>query len=326
MLEGTEQLKFIPIAGLLIYVGLISGYIPSPLYHRNEKWPREYAILQLVFLVLTAARITEWTYNPETGANDEDEESEYNENVEEFCMFVNWLEATLWKWFYKYFKEDFLESILEIGQRFADVGLVAIIGIIVNRNDKLRQWNDTNLPMPMVFLRNLFLLCAFELWSSSEGIFDTEGDLYMYCESQYNITPGLVAPDYPTEQLLTEFSDAWKEFHPSNLALVRLSHSILYPSILLLLTQRRMTSFVLWVLFMDIDFFHALADMFHYVSGPELADDRLDFQSESSSLCYVNVLFVQTFAAYPLNFLYLTTSMGDTNFSQMEDLMLVDEL
>ena len=76
---------------------------------------------------------------------------------------------------------------------------------------------------------------------------------------------------------------------------------------------------------MDIDFFHALADMFHYVSGPELAEDRLDFQNGSND-CYVNVNFVQTLAAFPLNFLYLTTSMGDTNFSQMEDLMLVDEL
>ena len=33
-------------------------------------------------------------------------------------------------------------------------------------------------------------------------------------------------------------------------------------------------------MFMEIDFFHMLADMLHYVSGPELAGQRLDFKGE----------------------------------------------
>ena len=59
-----------------------------------------------------------------------------------------------------------------------------------------------------------------------------------------------------------------------------------------------------------------LADMFHYVSGPELAEDRLEFQGQETD-CYVNVQFWQTMLAYPLNFVYLTTSLGDTSESTM---------
>jgi hypothetical protein len=111
--------------------------------------------------------------------------------------------------------------------------------------------------------------------------------------------------------LVTDFVEAWKHFHPSYLMLVCLSHCILNPSILVLLTRRHLTLFFIWLIFIEIDFNNPLTDMFHYVSGPELAEDRLQFQGEDKA-CFVNVQFWQTMLAYPLNFVYLTTSLGDT--------------
>ena len=88
-----------------------------------------------------------------------------------------------------------------------------------------------------------------------------------------------------------------------------------YPTIILLLTRRRLSKFLIWLVFFeDIDFSQTLADMFHYVSGPELAEERLAFQGGTKD-CYVNVQFWQNMLAYPLNFLYLTTSLGDTQLS-----------
>ena len=75
-----------------------------------------------------------------------------------------------------------------------------------------------------------------------------------------------------------------------------------------------MTIFLTWVLFFEMDFFQALADMVHYVSGPEMAEDRLDFRDNPNN-CYVNVFLFQTLFAYPMNFIFLTTSLGDGDIS-----------
>eukprot|EP00957_Ditylum_brightwellii_P020901 1576143-Ditylum_brightwellii.AAC.1 len=54
----VNEVASIPIIGISIYLGLISGYLPSPLYERNERWPWEYAIFQVLLLILTASRLT----------------------------------------------------------------------------------------------------------------------------------------------------------------------------------------------------------------------------------------------------------------------------
>lgn len=222
------------------------------------------------------------------------------------------MDADLHRWIYKHFQETPLDSAMELAVEFSYLGFGILLTRVVDRHKSLRKWDDSNLPMPMIFLRNLAILMIVNYWFIYSSLFDPESLQGKYCEKHYNITVGFVAPDYSLTAIATEFADAWKEFHPSNLRLVRMSHSILYPSILLPLTRRRLTTFLVWMLFIEIDFFHLLADMFHYVSGPALAEDRLDFQG-GSKMCYVNVHFVQTMLAYPLNFVYLTTSMGDTS-------------
>jgi len=302
-MTGLDSLSLIPIFGIAIYAGLISGYIPSFLYDRNERWPRQYVILQIFLLVATAARLTHSPYiyvymHDEDEGEGEDEDGdafEYNQDIHELADFS-------------------LGSAAEMRRECIYLGLGILLAKFVNRHKTLRKWDDTNLPLSILILRNLAIFMTFNLWGMYTRAFSTRTDssLSQLCEEKYNITPGLVAPDTLAD-IVTDFLDAWKEFHPSNLRLVRMSHSILYPSIFLLLTRRRYTTFLVWFLFFEFDFHHILADMFHYVSAPELADDRLDFQ-ESSQSCYLNVKFVRLMLSYPLNFVYLTTSMGGTSF------------
>lgn len=136
--------------------------------------------------------------------------------------------------------------------------------------------------MTLVFARNCALYFAVSTLFVWENMSDTDGETHKFCKKEFNITPGWVAPeDYSLTQMTSEFTEAWKTFHLSELWLVRMSHAILYPSILLLLARRRLTSFFIWVMFIEIDLFHMLADIVHYVSGPSLAEARLEFQGEA---------------------------------------------
>lgn len=89
----VNELAPIPIIGIAIYVGLISGHIPSPLYERNERWSREYAILQIIFLILTASCLTRKA-NVMEDKVDDDDEYEYDLNLEELASFTHWLDST----------------------------------------------------------------------------------------------------------------------------------------------------------------------------------------------------------------------------------------
>lgn len=313
-------LWIIPVLGLALYIGLISGYIPSPLYRKGEVWPRHYAFFQIALILLTAFRLTGKYENANVDNDNEDDdldssddgEYEYQNDFSELTQFTNWMGANLHSFI---FKEDGLEDFIEVvGEAIMwFVGSILLSYFVENSSFKtLRKIDETKyLSSVLVFARNLGLLFTINILFIYGDLFDDEGTMRNYCKRKHGITPGLIAPNYPFSTLATEFAEAWKVFHPSYLTLVRLSHSILYPSILLLLTRRRLTHFFIWLMFIEIDFFHMLADMFHYVSGPELAEDRLNFQGHSTD-CYVNVVFWQTMLAYPLNFLYLTTSLGDT--------------
>jgi uncharacterized membrane protein len=80
---SLSTLHIISVIAFTIYLGLISGIIPSPLYQnqKQKQWSSEYAILQLAFVVLTAARLTSQGTSAESldmvmvGG---DEESEYD--------------------------------------------------------------------------------------------------------------------------------------------------------------------------------------------------------------------------------------------------------
>ena len=59
-----------PFIGICIYIGLCSGYIPSPLYRRGERWPIWYQRLQVLMLCFTIAHLD---FNT-SGKQKEDEE------------------------------------------------------------------------------------------------------------------------------------------------------------------------------------------------------------------------------------------------------------
>eukprot|EP00588_Corethron_pennatum_P009500 CAMPEP_0194268120 /NCGR_PEP_ID=MMETSP0169-20130528/2500_1 /TAXON_ID=218684 /ORGANISM="Corethron pennatum, Strain L29A3" /LENGTH=455 /DNA_ID=CAMNT_0039009221 /DNA_START=95 /DNA_END=1462 /DNA_ORIENTATION=- len=319
--DNANYIQLIPIAGIVIFMGIISGYIPSPLYNRNERWPREYAIAQLVLLIMTASRLTRHIDNYEEGEEldeEEDEESyDYDYDIKELASFTSWLGSSLFKLFFKDNYNHFIENFTNELVRFS---LVVAASYIVARIDWLKKIDETkNLPLVLVFFRNFFLHVVISIWFIWEDLIDSDGGQLKECRNEHNIEPGFIAPDYPLSQMASEFAAGWKVFHLSDLWLVRLSHAILYPSILLLYTRRPLTLFFIWVMFIEIDFFHMLADMIHYVSGPALAEKRFDFQSHPTD-CYVNVQLLQTLLAYPLNFLYLTTSFGDTPPTNIADI------
>jgi len=312
----APALQLVPVVGLMVYVGLISGHIPSPLYDRGDRWPREYAIFQLMLLVLTATRLTrsgdESVEDSEDNEDSEDSEDDedYDYDIEELATFTSWLGSDLNKLFFKgnldLFTENFTEEMIYFGT-------AVTLSYAVTKIEWLHKLDASkHLPMPLVFLRNFGLHVAITVAYIWNDMSDPEQSQYKFCRQEYSVVPGFVAPDYSMSRLTHEFAAGWKVFHLSDLWLVRLSHAILYPSILLLYTRRPLTMFFVWVFFIEIDFFHALADASHYVSGPDLAEARLDFQGGVQSACYLNVQVVQTLMAYPLNFLYLATRYGDT--------------
>jgi len=172
--------------------------------------------------------------------------------------------------------------------------------------------------MGVIFLRNMLLYVAFTTFF----IWDDD-DSFKFCEEDHGIKPdSWVAPNYPLSQLAYDFAAAWKRFHPSHYGLLRITHALLYPPVLLLLTRRKLSHFFIWFFFVEeMDVFRVLADMWHYVldDGADLlAEQRSDFQDEARA-CYINVCVIQTMLAYPLNFLFLTTSFGDTVLPHHDD-------
>ncbi len=311
----VNELAPIPIIGVVIYVGLISGYIPSPLYERNERWPRPYVIFQLMLLILTASRLTRRLDDDEMMQeqedDSEDEEYEYDHDVEELTTFTFWMGNMLHKIFYR--GED--GPIRELFDVLME-DLIGFVPFVVLFKFMIRyEWvqkidESKNLSFPFVVARNCLIFLLTTVFCIWEDMNDPEGGQYNYCMDHHKVTPGWVAPNYPVSTIVDEFTSAWKTFHTSDLWLIRLSHAVLYPSILLLLTRRKLSTFFIWLLFMEIDIFHMLADMVHYVSGPSLAEDRLNFQGGAKD-CYLNVYLFQTIFAYPMNFVYLSTSLGD---------------
>lgn len=319
IIEREGLLIVCPSVALSVYLGLISGWIPTPLYEGNEMWPRSYAILQLMFIVLTASRLTSRVCQPPFPAiegiqdddDDDDDYWEYKNNMEELSDYSHWNGASLHEIFVHDNGKEQLFSKL-ILPKLIIFALASAAAHLVNRIGFLHRMDRTNMPMPFVFLRNLIFLICIELWFISKSFLSPESGHIEYCEKMYNTTTAFIAPDLPFSQIVSEFVTVWKVFHPSHLHWVRLSHSITYPAILLLLTRRRLTHFVIWMIFLEIDFAHLIADMFHYVADPELADERLSFQHGRASNCFVNVKLTRELLAYPVNFLSLTTSFGDT--------------
>lgn len=132
-----------------------------------------------------------------------------------------------------------------------------------------------------------------------------------YCKAQryYNrdyVSTGFRYSPEPLQEILSEVVSKWKEFHPPHLWLVRLSHAIFYPGILLCLSQSDIYKFLIWaVFFQGIALNHAVADYIHVSQDVELAMLRLNYQGYGSGDCYLDSMTSETLLAYPLNLLYL---------------------
>ena len=128
------------------------------------------------------------------------------------------------------------------------------------------------------------------------------GDISTLCE-KVNPEGAFLPPTMDqVKQSMIGFLEAWKTFHPAHLWGVRISHAFLYPTILIMLTRRSLSKFLIWFIFIEFDVFQLLADMTHYSSGPELANERFQYR-QNESICYAGVATMQSILAYPMNFL-----------------------
>jgi hypothetical protein len=142
---------------------------------------------------------------------------------------------------------------------------------------KKSKKDQTTTHIILVVLRNVCLHVLLSGWLVWSEMRDIESEFHMYCVSEFDIKPaGLIASNYTLSEFAPQFAEAWKVFHPSNLWLVRLSHAILYPCTLLVIIRQHFNSFLVWYCF-SIFADDMLADIVHYVSGPQLADmsDRI---------------------------------------------------
>lgn len=107
---------------------------------------------------------------------------------------------------------------------------------------------------------------------------------------------------------LTELSDKWRVYHQPQFLLVRVSHIFTYLPILLCLTRSTAFDFAVWRVFM-LFVPDAVADWAHYVDSPAVAAARLTY--EGADLCEgIDRHFVRTAVSFPMNWLFLTTSLG----------------
>lgn len=301
MVREDDRLAVTTISYLCILfnLGLVSGYIPSPLYPRNTRWPRAYAIFQVVMLLLTFSRLT----NPLPTTQNQDL---WLEDFAEISQFLGTnLRVVFYDW--ELFLRGGLARIMDELVFFA--GVFVLAKFLAKYEDKSSE--TKRIWIGYVILRNLLFITMTNYADFYDDMKDDFEHL-VYCQE---INPHRdLFPSEGIQSGIVSFLEAWKRFHPSHLWSVRLGHAILYPAILMLLTRRRLSEFIIWSVCFEFDFFQLNAEMNHYASGPELADARLDYQGGPNS-CYVGPYMINMVLGYPVNFLFLTTPLGDTNLT-----------
>jgi len=258
---------------------------------KNERWPFQYATFQAVILFLTYMRL-EKDETPK-----QDREVLY---IDDFAYHSHFLGTNLYKVFYRKGGGYLLLKCLSYVCAYFFVAAVPSLTMQINTKE------DKKSPLGIIVLRNsmiLLLLTILFCWEDLE-----HGDFGSYCE-EFNPELDFFGP-FSMEEANENFALAWRKFHLPTLWFVRLSHAMLYPTIMLMLTQRNIGRFLLCFMFLEIDFFHLLADMIHYVESPAIAIQRLDYQGSPDG-CFVSTYAIHALMAYPMNFLYLTTSFGD---------------
>jgi len=112
----------------------------------------------------------------------------------------------------------------------------------------------------------------------------------------------------PLHIQVTQLCEKWRLFHQPGFAIVRISHAFTYLPVLICLSQRSAFAFAQWRVFM-LFVPDAVADWAHYLDSPEIAMQRLNF--ESGDLCAgIDRHFVRTVVSFPMNWVFLTTPLG----------------
>ena len=288
---------FFPFIGICIYMGLCSGYIPSPLYRHGERWPIWYQALQVLLLCLTIGHLD--------FSQKKEEEELWLDDLAEMTHFLG---TNMWRVFYK--EGGFMKGLVNVGSTCLYTAAFYIVAKGIEKletrqevSKKLCEEHKKEWSMVWIFLRNLTLFTILTILSVQEDL--EEGDISLWCD-KVNPEGEFLPPTFDqAQESMMSFLEAWKTFHPAHLWGVRISHAFLYPTILIMLTRRSLSKFLMWFIFNEIDVFHLLADMTHYASGPDLAYDRIQYQGDEA-ICYAGVYTMQTILAYPLNFVYLT--------------------
>jgi hypothetical protein len=112
----------------------------------------------------------------------------------------------------------------------------------------------------------------------------------------------------PLHTQVAQLCEKWRLFHQPGFTMVRVSHAFTYLPVLICLYQRSAFAFAKWRVFM-LFVPDAVADWAHYLDSPEIAMQRLNF--ESGDLCAgIDRHFVRTVVSFPMNWVFLTTPLG----------------
>ncbi len=155
----------IPIIGLGLWAGIISGWIPSFLYEKNEKWPFQHMIFQGVLLLLTYLQLERDKISTKA------KEKLYTDDLASYSTFLG---TNLYKVFYG--EGGGYLALQSIGCALVYLTAAFVPSQIIKMSGK----EGKNVPLGTVFLRNFVLFLALTAFFSWEDL--EEGDFGAYCE------------------------------------------------------------------------------------------------------------------------------------------------
>ena len=281
---------------LLVFVGFLSGVLPSPLYSRRwpdddtecpreslplttpddaklsaavarrassvaKGWPRWYLALQSAVLLLTLAHL---------------------HRAKESELAPNWAGLR---------RSIRALSLLEPLRAACYVSLS--VGLWAGCRWADRRWPCCGGPRGVVtvVIRNILVYAAV-LWV------DCGMTAALDCG-------GIELSGMPLSRQVVELSQKWQLYHQPHFLLVRISHAFTYLPVLMCLSRGSLVDFARWRIFM-LFVPDAIADWAHYADSPEIARARLHY--EGGELCAgVDRHFVRTAVSFPMNWAYLTT-------------------
>ena len=175
---GTNAtMLFLPLITLTIYLGLISGYISSPLYYQNDKWPQEYVIFQLLLIIFTTLRLSRYPEKQSRAEYEEVDDNDdytYKNDFEELTTFTYWMGEDLHHVLYKGDKgiEDLIKNVwFMLKWWFGSM----ILSYVMKSISTLRKIDEMKIvPTSIIVLRNFIIFAAITVYGISYDLFYEE--------------------------------------------------------------------------------------------------------------------------------------------------------